>query len=189
MKINQNPYTKNPNLNPDTANRSDKSQDIKTRELGIQDQYSPGNKPVDAGNYSKPDVSTIERLKAESEARFQGLRDMVRELLERQGMNFRDVDAGEVVKVDEETRMAAQEAISEDGEFGVAAVSDRIVEFAKAISGGDKSKFDKLVGAIEEGFEAAKEALGGELPEISQQTYDAVMEKLEAWRDEEASAE
>lgn len=35
--------------------------------------------------------------------------------------------------------------------------------------------------AIDEGFLGAQEAFGGALPEISQQTYDAIMEKLDAF--------
>jgi hypothetical protein len=79
---------------------------------------------------------------------------------------------------------AAKQAISEDGEFGVKAVSDRLVDFAISISGGDKSKLSELISAIDEGFAAAKEALGGELPAISQQTYDETMRKLNEWANE-----
>lgn len=63
-------------------------------------------------------------------------------------------------------------------------VSDRIVEFAKAISGGDKSKIDTLRDAIEKGFAEAARVLGGELPEVSQKTYDLVMQKLDTWAQE-----
>jgi hypothetical protein len=86
--------------------------------------------------------------------------------------------------VDSETQAAAQEAISEDGYFGVNKTSERIIEFAKALSGGDKSKIESLRNAFEEGFESAKEAFGGELPEISQQTYDKVMQGFDDWAKE-----
>ncbi|HAF59802.1 MAG TPA: hypothetical protein DCK81_01465, partial [Clostridiales bacterium UBA9856] len=75
----------------------------------------------------------------------------------------------------------AKLAISEDGEFGVKAVSDKLVNFAISISGGDKSKYEELRAAIEEGFAAAKEALGGYLPDICIETYHETMRKLEAW--------
>ena len=35
--------------------------------------------------------------------------------------------------------------------------------------------------AVEKGFAMASDALGGALPEISWETHDAVMEKLDAW--------
>ena len=59
------------------------------------------------------------------------------------------------------------------------------VDFAKALSGGDKSKIETLRNAFKEGFESAKEAFGGELPEISQQTYDKVMQGFDDWAKEE----
>ena len=61
--------------------------------------------------------------------------------------------------------------------------SDTIVYFAKAISGGNKSKLDKLIAAIDKGFSEAGKALGG-LPEISMKTYDRIMEKLDVWKNE-----
>ena len=76
-------------------------------------------------------------------------------------------------------------AIAEDGEFGVNAVSDRIVAFAIAISGGDKSKLNTLKAAIDEGFQAVKDIMGGALPDISSKTYDEIMRKLDEWADDE----
>ncbi|NLT47392.1 MAG: hypothetical protein GXX92_03155, partial [Clostridiales bacterium] len=53
------------------------------------------------------------------------------------------------------------------------------------ISGGDKSKFEELKGAIDQGFQAAREALGGYLPEICEETYRETMRKLVIWATEE----
>ncbi len=75
----------------------------------------------------------------------------------------------------------ARSAIAPGGELGVDTVSNRLVEFAKMISGGDEKKYEELKGAIIDGFEAARQALGGTLPEISQQTYRETMRKLDAW--------
>lgn len=61
-------------------------------------------------------------------------------------------------------------------------MSNRIVDFVKAVSGGDKSKIGMLLGVIEEGFRQASSNLGG-LPDASQQTYELVM--LAAWENEE----
>ncbi len=143
------------------------------------------------GSYDKTghvvDKNKIEELKADAERAYQGLRDMVKTMLEKQGIKFKEVakaiDEGKEVQIpiDGETRAAAQAAISADGHWGVKQTSERIIEFAKTISGGDPGKYDKLVESIKAGFEAAKEAFGGELPEISQQTYDAVMKGLDEW--------
>ncbi|AXH99772.1 hypothetical protein DV702_08525 [Sporosarcina sp. PTS2304] len=153
------------------------------------DRYTPSENVPKVG-YDKPttkvDTASIERLKAESEKAHENLRNLVRQLLERQGITMEDAMSGKKeVVVDEQARLDAQAAIGEGGESSPENVSDRIVDFAKAISGGDKSKFELLKGAIEDGFAAAKNALGGTLPEISQKTFDLVMEKLNQWKDEE----
>jgi hypothetical protein len=83
--------------------------------------------------------------------------------------------------VDPETAEAARQAISEDGEWGVKAVSDRIVGFAIALSGNDSSKLAQLKAAIDKGFAEAEKAFGGQLPDICMQTRDAIMQKLDAW--------
>ena len=75
--------------------------------------------------------------------------------------------------------------IEDGGPLSPEAVSNRIVDFAKSISGGDKSKLALLRDAIEEGFEQAKEFMGGELPEISDTTYELIQEKLDAWEEEQ----
>ena len=85
------------------------------------------------------------------------------------------------LEVDEETRLAAQKEIAEDGFWGVKQTSERAIEFAKAISGGDPSKLGVLKDAIEKGYEAAEKAWGGELPEISQQTKEATLKGLDDW--------
>lgn len=136
--------------------------------------------------YAKIDTETIQKLKEESQKTYQHLREMVRRLLEKQGFTFKDLGTfdGEI-PIDEETRIEAQAAIGEGGPLSPESVSDRIVAFAKAISGGDKSKLDTLRGAIEKGFEEATQFLGGQLPEISKKTYNLIMEKLDGWVNEE----
>jgi len=80
--------------------------------------------------------------------------------------------------VSPEIQAQAQAAIAEDGFWGVEAVSDRLVDFAIALSGGDKSRFEVLKDAIVKGFQAAERLWGGELPQISRDTFDATMRKL-----------
>lgn len=60
--------------------------------------------------------------------------------------------------------------------------SDRIVEFAKALSGGDSEKADEMIAAFKKGFDQATKAWGKSLPDISGRTYDAVMKKFDAWK-------
>lgn len=130
---------------------------------------------------NKVDRQAINKMIEESDRRMENFKNLIRTLIEKQGGTIETAITGQFkVKIDEETRLAAQEAISEDGEFGVAKTAERIVSFAKAISGGDVSKLDTLKKAITKGFDEAEKILG-ELPEISKETYKEVMRQLDLW--------
>lgn len=147
-----------------------------------EDRVELGASAGSAGTYRNPkaaDAQEIARLKQQAQEAKNNLRKLVEDLLRQQGMRLQ----ADAPLIDDETINAAKQAVSEEGDYGVEALSDRIVQFAIAVSGGDKAKFAELKSAIDEGFSAAKETLGGELPEISQKTYEATMKKLEQWRD------
>lgn len=148
-----------------------------------KDEFVKSDEAVRKVTYDKPkvDLGTIAKLKLESERAYNHLKEIVVQLLQRQGLTFNEL---EVVEVDEQASMEASALISEGGALSPEKVSDRIVGFAKAISGGDKEKIELLRGAIEKGFAEAARILGGELPEICQQTYQLVMEKLDRWMEE-----
>lgn len=124
----------------------------------------------------------IKRLQEDTRRATQSLLDIVMRLIAHQGKNMEDLLCAEdVLFVDTEARDEAVQLVSEEGEWGVEAVSQRIVDFAKAISGGDKSKLAELKAAIDQGFAQAADALGGDLPDICNDTYDAIMRKLDEW--------
>jgi hypothetical protein len=79
----------------------------------------------------------------------------------------------------------AQRDIAEDGYYGVSQTSQRILDFAKAITGGDPSKISQMRKMAERAFDDVRTLAGGKLPDISQRTYDAVMKGFDEW---EASA-
>ncbi len=148
------------------------SGNIDTVEIGCKTETTVYSKS-DAKNYG---VEIAQELKKDLNER---MRCMVEKLIRNQGKysNCSIIDVNDVNQ--------ANRAISEEGEFGVKAVSDRIVNFAIAISGNDKTKLDTLKSAIEEGFEEAKKAFGGTLPDICSQTHDEIMKKLDKWADTE----
>lgn len=128
----------------------------------------------------------ISVLKEEAEKAHAHLRQIVEDLLRRQGIEvdkLKDLKPEEI-KVDQQARDEAKQMIAPGGPLSAEAVSDRIVDFAKSISGGDKEKLALLRDAIEEGFQQAKEMMGGELPDISNKTYELIQEKLDAWENE-----
>ena len=84
--------------------------------------------------------------------------------------------------VDEAAKKEAQEAISEDGYWGVKQTSDRIFKMAVALSGGDEEQMEKMTSAFEKGYEQATKAWGRELPEISKQTREAVLNRFDEYK-------
>lgn len=126
------------------------------------------------------DKNTVARLRRDSQQANAQLIRLVEEMLKRQGKTLSMLGDDEVIKVDETARLEAQQLIGPDGELGAEAVSQRLVDFAIALSGGDKSKAETLKSAIEQGFNEAEKILGG-LPQISKDTYKLTMEKFDAW--------
>lgn len=109
------------------------------------------------------------------------LRQLVITTLEDQGINLQISTGDGEIDLTEITPDEAQELVSEDGYFGVDKTSQRIVDFAINSFGGDVDKLEEMRSAIDKGFKDAAEAFGGDLPEISQQTYEAIMDKLDAF--------
>ncbi len=157
-----------------------KSQNTKEEPAAVFERSNDSNKATYEKSTHIYDKATIQKLKAESERAHGNLRRLVEDLLRRQGKSIKLIDPFEVIDIDEQARLEAQNMIATDGPLGAEAVSQRIVDFAIAISGGDSSKLDSLKAAIDEGFSQAKKVLG-DLPDICSQTYDLIMEKLDKW--------
>jgi hypothetical protein len=162
---------------------------------------SNGECSVELGNpapknttYSKPEISTrsdyeeINQLKKAAEDALMPLRRLVEQLLVNQGLTFLDSTSklfeGPMVPIDEEIRLEAQRSISEGGEYSIENTSQRLFDFAVALSGGDKSKIEMLKEFVTAGFKEAEKIFGGNLPQISYDTYERTLEKLDAWRGE-----
>ena len=137
--------------------------------------------------YSKPRTMPAElsSMLEESDRQVEAMLNLIRPLLEQQGLTMSKVVSGEQkLTVDQGTIDAAKAAISEDGEMGVRKVSERILSFAKFAIGDDPAQMKKIRDAVELGFTQAKEALGGTLPEISQKTYNTIMAEFDRWEKE-----
>ncbi len=144
-----------------------------------------------AAVYDKSKLSADDRkaivaqLKADQEKRQSQLTDLVHSMLNTQTNTFGQANniwqflAKGDYTVDAETQKKAQEAISEDGYWGVKQTSDRIVSFATALAGNDSKQLEKMRDAFLKGYEKAEKTWGGKLPEISKKTYDAVLEKFD----------
>ncbi|MBO5523236.1 MAG: hypothetical protein J5986_06110 [Roseburia sp.] len=136
----------------------------------------------------KTNTALVEKLKADAEQRTAQLRSLVEKMMTKQGEAIGTADdmwrflAKGDFTVDAETKAQAEKDIAEDGYWGVEQTSDRILDFAKALSGNDPEKADLLLDAFKKGFEEATKTWGDKLPDISQRTYDAVVEKFDNWK-------
>ena len=136
----------------------------------------------------KTDYALVNKLKADAEQRTSQLRSLVEKMITKQGVAIGTADsmwsflAKGNFTVDEATRAQAQADIADDGYWGVDQTSDRILDFAKALSGNDPEKADLLLDAFKKGFKEATKSWGQDLPDISQRTYDAVVEKFNKWK-------
>lgn len=158
--------------------------------------YEPSNVSAETATKATKTYTTntelVNKLKADAEARTAQLKSLVEKLITGQGNSIGTADdiwaflrTGNFT-VDAATKAQAQADIAEDGYWGVEATSDRILDFAKALTGGDPDKIEEMRDAFQKGFKQATETWGDELPEISQKTYAATMEKFDAWANEAA---
>ena len=157
--------------------------------------YEPSKKTESKDTSKVNDYqSVIKQMKGELSSKNQQLQNLVDQLLSKQAKKyttlkdlFTDIKDGKV-DVDPATIAQAQKDVADDGYWGVDKTSDRLVDMAKALSGGDSSKADTLIAAIKKGFDQAADAWGGELPEICQNTIDAAVQKLNDWKSGQADA-
>jgi len=144
-----------------------------------------------------PNTELVNKLKADSEARIAQMKSLVEQLLTGQGKSYAmagDDDFWKIfsdgnLTVTEAAKKQAQEDISENGYWGVKQTSERIIDFAKALTGGDPSKIEDMRAAFEKGYKQATGTWGKELPEISSKTYDAVMAGFDNWAKESENAQ
>ncbi len=180
--------------------KADKSEISKAGPIQKQDTVVIGGGAETAVTYSKAgyklSAEDVKAIKGQEQKNLNSLRNLVRELILKQNKDFKEseemTDLTDILLTDEAGPTAGQAAATAEteqvsaleGYYSVEAVSDRIVDFAISISGGDKSKLEELIAAIDKGFGQAREAFGRELPEICDQTYTAIMQKLDDWKNE-----
>jgi hypothetical protein len=117
----------------------------------------------------------------EDQDQFNLLRGLVTNLLKEQGLDLKISIGEQEVDLNTITQEEATALVADDGYFGVDQTSDRIVDFAIAFAGKDPSRLDAIREGVQKGFNDALEAFGGTLPDISYDTMDAVMSKLDDW--------
>lgn len=160
--------------------------EVNLNELDPVDVFEKSDPLPDAKTYSKDNVLNSALDESERKiAAFQQLLskffDTQADLSAKSAGKLRDIVARRVKSATPEEIAAAQEQIADGGYYSVDAVAGRIMDMAKALSGGDTSKSELLRNAVIKGFSEAEKAWGGKLPEICQKTYDAVMKAFDEW--------
>ncbi|MCI8741504.1 MAG: hypothetical protein HFG62_07585 [Lachnospiraceae bacterium] len=143
-----------------------------------------------------PDVDTYEKtqkrlsadqLKAIQKQQMDSMTKMLNGMLNTQAKKAKlasngiSADLFSDLTVTPEQKLAAQQAISENGEWGVNAVATRIVDMCVSLSGGDASKLDEMRAAVEKGFEQAGAQWGTSLPSICNDTHDEINKRFDYW--------
>ena len=129
----------------------------------------------------------IAQLKSDTEQRMAQMQSLVTKMFAKQGITIGTADdmwkalANGNFTADADTIAKAKEDISEDGYWGVKQTSDRIFDFAQALAGDDEEKMKAMKEAVEKGFKEATKTWGKELPDISKNTYNAVMDKFDKY--------
>ena len=164
-----------------------KTETKKTADTGVV--YEPSTSAKDSSTKVTDYSSIVASMKKELSSKNEQLQNLVNKLLSNQAKKYISLsDMFKDIQVDEQTKIQAQKDISDDGYWGVEQTSDRLVSMAKALSGGDSSKADAMISAIEKGFDEATKAWGDKLPDICQKTIDVAKQKLQNWRDGSSDA-
>lgn len=178
--VNQNVSTKAAEEDTTKTNSSEDKND-----KGVIYEASQKSDTAAAQKTYTQNTNLVNKLKADAEAHAQQLQNIVQQLMGKQGQTYNTANgiwsflAGGNFTVDAATQAQAQKDIAEDGYWGVEQTSDRIIDFATALTGGDPDKIEEMREAFKKGYKAAEDTWGGQLPDISQRTYDAVMQKFD----------
>ena len=142
-------------------------------------------------------ASLVQSLKADLDNQMARFTNMMTQMFQKQGITgvsaqgddmWRKIASGNFT-VDAQTKAEAQQAISEDGYWGVKQTSQRIFDFAQALAGDDPDKMKEMQAAIEKGFEQATKSWGRSLPSISQETHSAIGDLFDSYYEKAGKAE
>ena len=168
----------------DTTAKTDAATNTQ-KENGVVYEPSTSKETEATAKTYRQDTALIAKLKADADARTAQFKSLVEQLISKQSTTYGQatdiwsfLSKGEFT-VDAATKEQAQKDIAEDGYWGVEKTSSRIVDFATALTGGDPDKIESMRDAFKTAYEQAEKTWGGELPEISKKTYEAVMKKFD----------
>lgn len=159
-------------------------------------EYIPSDPTADpkkAGTYTV-DLEKVKAMKDETDQRMLELfKDTARGTGLKQLGGIRGIldklAQGEKVTLEIEYTAAdvekAKADVAEGGYWSAEETSNRLLDFAKAISGGDKSKASMLQDSFQKAFKEIEDMFGGKLPDLSYDTYNKTIDKFKQWSEEQ----
>lgn len=164
-----------------------------SKELVEGYEKSQSTVPSESGVYSKENIKrTVEQIEEQRQA---AMTKMISDMLGQQanagGLDFifgkgtSSLTLSKLTQVDIDD---AKASISEGGYWSVDSVATRIMDMAELLAGGDEAKLSVLKNAVIAGFNGAVSQFGytklDEMPTITQQTYNEVMNRFDKWETE-----
>ena len=140
-------YSTSAQQNAKAAEEAESSSVVAKDEGVVYEKGEASSTSSSKGIYSRDDI--VARLKKDAEDRTAQLRSLVEKMMTSQGTKIGQADsmwkflASGNYTVSPEIKAQAQADIAEDGYWGVEKTSDHIIEFAKALTGGDESKIER----------------------------------------------
>lgn len=174
-------------VNPSSVEEKKKDNEVQEKAQAAAVYEKSEDKKETSASQNTDRTKIIKQMQADVAARQQQLLDIVHKMMGKQakayGIANSDNDADSIWKflakgdftVDAATKAQAEADIAEDGYWGVKQTSERILDFAQALAGSDPDKLEKMRSAFEKGYAQAEKTWGGELPDISKRTFEAVM--------------
>ena len=135
----------------------------------------------------KSNAAIVAQMKADVAARTSQLQSLVEKMISKQGQTLGKADnmwsflAKGNFHADADTIAQAKKDVAEDGYWGAEQTSERILSFAKALSGDDPDKAEELLNAFKKGYSQATKTWGNKLPSLCSDTYDLVEKKFNDW--------
>ena len=173
-------------INPSSVEEKKKDNEVQEKAQAAA-VYEKSDEKQASSSQNTDRTKIIKQMQADVAARQQQLLDIVQKMMGKQakayGIANNENDEDSIWKflakgdftVDAATKAQAEADIAEDGYWGVKQTSERILDFAKTLAGDDPEKLEKMRAAFEKGYAQAEKTWGGELPDISKRTFDAVM--------------
>ncbi len=151
-------------------------------------EKSPAKEEIGYSNIGKG--LSAEEIKELDDARLNGLKEMVQKLISSQANKAGNADFSFVnakisidISISAESVQNVENDIFNDPNFGVDAMATNLMNMAISLSGGDSSKADLLLNAVQKGFDDATAAWGDKLPDVSRATRAEVEKRFDYWKE------